>query len=219
MAKDLQQRVADLRTAILKMGHDVEARLMTVTKALRTDDVELAKEVRHGDWVIDEQELVIEKKCMHTLALLHPVAGDLRFILAIMRINCDLERIADLAKNVSKRLLDLDKSEIELDLPSSVREMALRAGEMVSGAIRALADEDVKLAARIRKEDDRVDDLQREAFAWAHDQIPADVDSADAAIYILTIARALERIGDLACNIAEDVIFLVEGTVVRHGRG
>lgn len=216
MAIDLPTELTDLRRAILTMGATVEQRLNTILIALRSHDVELARTIRHGDRPIDEMELGIEKKCLHILALSQPVAGDLRFILAVLRINTDLERIGDLAKGIAKRVLDLSR-QTAIPLPGALLEMSERCGHMTAVALSALADNDATACGRIREEDERIDALHKQIFTWVHQEIPRHVDHTEAAIDVLTIARSIERVADHACSIAEDVVFVVEGTVVRHG--
>jgi phosphate transport system protein len=215
MAIDLQVELTDLRRAILTMAATVEQRVSRVITALLNQDLELAKKVRHGDREIDEMEIDIEAECLRILALSHPVAGDLRFVLSVMRINTDLERAADVAKGIAKRVIHLDRS-TTVQSPQALAEMGAAAQEMFSNAVGALANEDTDLCRRIRRSDDRVDDLQREVIVWAQSEVPHHVDWLDAAIDILSIAKNLERIGDLATNIAEDVVFLIEGAVIRH---
>lgn len=151
------------------------------------------------------------------LALSQPVASDLRFIVAVLRINGDLERIGDLAKGISKRLIDIDQAPA-IQIPEPLLNMGERCGAMASDALSALADEDVRLCRRIRKADKTVDELQKDVFSWVHTELPSRIGSTEAVIGMLSICRSLERISDHACNIAEDVTFLVEGTVVRHSR-
>ena len=218
MAIDLQNELTELRRMILAQGAIVERRLSIAARAVRERDFEGARSVRHGDRVVDDAEVEIEEVCMRILALSQPVASDLRFVLAVLRVNADLERIGDLAKSVAKRMLALEEAAY-VDLPPSVRSMAEQAETMVGDTLGALADEDCNRARRVRRADDRLDDLQREVFTWAHHLIPEQVEATETVINILSIARSLERVGDLATNIAEDVIFLVEGMIVRHGNG
>ena len=133
----------------------------------------------------------------------------------MLRINGEIERIGDLAKSTAKRLINLE-NRYAVDPPEALLEMARRVQQMVGDTIGALADENAELGRHVRRDDDRVDDLYREIFAWIHEKIPRHVERTEGAIDILSIARKLERIADHATNIAEDVIFLVEGAVVRH---
>jgi phosphate transport system protein len=212
---DLQDELTDLRRAILSMGASVEQRVNRAIDSLLSSDLELAREVGGGDEEIDAMDVDIEAECLRILALSQPVAGDLRFVLAVMRINSDLERIADMAEGISKRVIDL-QSQTPIAVPSAVVEMAGSARRMLAEALSAFADEDVALCLRIRRSDRQVDDLQREVFAWIQDEIPRHVEATRAAIDILSIARKLERIADQATNIAEDVYFIVKGAVIRH---
>ncbi|MHC5113623.1 MAG: phosphate signaling complex protein PhoU [Planctomycetota bacterium] len=215
MAIDLQTELTEIRRAILNMSASVEQRVNAAIDALLESDVDRAREVRGGDDEIDEMDLDIETECLRVLALSQPVAGDLRFVLSVMRINSDLERVADLARSLSKRVISLSKRD-PVALPPPIRDMAERTRAMVGDAIAALADENADLAKRVRRADDRVDDLHREMFAWVQEQLPSHVDSTRALLDILSASRKLERMADLATNIAEDVVFLVEGAIIRH---
>ena len=135
--------------------------------------------------------------------------------MAVLRINSNLERIGDKAKTIAKRIIDLTDCQ-PLSMPAALIEMAHEARKMLSDALTALANEDADLCRHVRMSDDRVDALQKELFNWAHSEIPRHVESTHAVIDVLSISRALERIADLSTNIAEDVIFIVEGSVVRH---
>lgn len=218
MAIDLINELTHVRRLILSMAASVEQQVDRALKALVNKDIALARQVRADDLEINTQELEIENECLRIFALSHPVAGDLRFVMAVLRINSNLERIGDKAKTISKRIIDLtDYTPIEL--PPALIDMARSARKMLSDALTALADEDADLCRHVRRSDDQVDALQKEIFGWAHAEIPANVQSTHAVIDVLSISRALERIADLSADIAEDVIFLVEGAIVRHGRG
>jgi phosphate transport system protein len=215
MPIDLRSELLGLRRDILTLGATVEQRVAQSLQALLKHHHDMAHRVADGDSEIDRMEIEIEAECLRILALSQPVAGDLRFVLAVMRINNELERVGDLARSIAKRAMDLDTLR-PIEFPQSLLTMADRAREMLSGAIQALADEDVITARRIRAADERVDDLQKEVFHWVQDEIVSNVATTEAALDILSVARKLERIADIATNIAEDVIFLAEGAVVRH---
>lgn len=216
MPIDLVEELTALRRTILRMGAEVEQRVHRAIDALVHHDVEAAMDVRRGDQKIDQMEVGIEEECLRVLALSNPVAGDLRFVLAVMRINSNLERIADMAKGIAKRVLDLEHLR-SMEMPESLRTMAEESHRMLSDAMEALADQDVALAQQVRAADDRVDHLQKEIFAWAIREIPRHVENTEAVIDVLSITRKFERIADVATNIAEDVIFLIKGAIVRHG--
>ena len=133
----------------------------------------------------------------------------------VMRINSELERIADLARSVSKRVIDLS-IRTPYSLPEGLETMARGTQSMLSDALTALAEGEAGLARRVRQSDQRIDDLQKEIFSWVQEEIPRDVQFTAAALDILSIARKFERIADMSTNIAEEVIFLVEGTLARH---
>lgn len=215
MPMQLLKELVDLRRNILTMGAAVEQRIHWAMRALLEGDMEAAQLVRKGDNEIDRMEIINEEECLRILALTHPVAGDLRFVLSAMRINTNLERIADMARSVAKRAIDLHQLRT-VEMPPSLATMATETEHMFVSVMKALADEDADLAQRIRKDDQRVDDLQKEVFAWAQVEIPRHVEATEAAIDVLSIARKLERIADVCTNIAEDVIFMSKGSLVRH---
>ncbi len=216
MSVDLQKELNALRRHILTMGACVDNRVNETCSALFTLDTDAARHVCAGDDEIDAMDLDIEREALRLLALTQPVAADLRFILAAMRINTDLERIADLARSIAKRVLALCEESEELNLPPALRAMADRTRTMLSDALAALSDNDTALCEAIRKADDQVDDLLKEIFTWAQEEIPGHVDSTPSVINMLSIARKLERIADMTTNIAEDIIFFTSGEVVRH---
>jgi phosphate transport system protein len=160
-------------------------------------------------------EVDAEKECVRILALSHPVAGDLRLVLATARITTDLERIGDMAKGIAKRALHLEEI-VAPGIPTILQQMSKATTDMFGQAIEALANEDVVQARSVLAQDERVDDLQKEMFVWARDAIMDDPEQTEACIDMLSIARKLERIADLSTNISEEVIFLVEGKVTKH---
>lgn len=216
MGMELVKEITALRRSILTMGAVVEQRVCRAVKALLDHDMDAAREIRTGDREVDQMELEIEEECLRVLALLHPVAGDLRFVLAVMRINTNLERIADMAKGIAKRVLDLEQLPQRVDAPEAVRQMAAATCRMLADALSALADQSTAQAYRVRDDDERIDALLKEIFAWAQREIPHHVERTEATIDILSVARKLERIADVTTNIAEDVIFFTEGSLVRH---
>lgn len=216
MAIDLPTELLTLRRSILTMGVTVEDRLNRALTGLLEGNMDAATSVRHGDSDIDEMEIDIEGECLRVLALTHPVASDLRFVFAVLRINNDLERMADMAASIAKRAIGISECELIIERPQALRQMAESTQQMVSDALRAFTDGDVKLAQHVRRADDRVDDLQKEIFVWVQTEIPLHVERTGPFIELLSVARKLERIADLCTNIAEDVIYLAEGRNVRH---
>jgi phosphate transport system protein len=215
---DLNKELTDLRRSILTMGSAVEQRVGDAVEALFQCRVDLAERVRSGDREIDEMDVDIEAECLRILALAQPVAADLRFVLAVLRMNTDFERIGDEAKSIAKRVLDLAREEA-IEYPPILREMAEASRQMLSDALTALTDGNAELGRDVRQADQVVDDLNKAVYAWVQEKIRKEVKATPAAIDVLSIARRLERIADLATNVAEDVIFMLEGSTVRHARG
>lgn len=219
MSVDLRKELLTLRTHLLDMGAAVEQRVAEVIDALLKSDLDEAREVRAGDDVINAMELDVEAECLRILALTQPVARDLRFVLAATRINTDLERVGDLAKSIAKRVISLQEHGMPVQVPSQIQEMATCSHRMVCDSLLALGETDVALSRGICEADDAVDALLKDVFDWAENAIARNVSQTAAVIDLLSIARKLERIADSATNIAEDVIFLAEGQVVRHSGG
>lgn len=212
---DFKAELLGLRRDVLAMGALVEQRVTRTVEAIIDQDMEAAEAVRAGDDEIDQMEVHLEQACLRVLALAHPVASDLRFILAVMRINSELERIADLTRGIAKRLIRL-RSMAPVELPEPLTDLALAARTMLADVLAALASEDPALGRQVRRSDDRVNDLQRAVLVWCREEIPKNLEATESAIELMTMAQRFERIADITTNIAEDVIFLVEGRVVRH---
>jgi phosphate transport system protein len=215
MNVDLPSQLLDLRRSILAMAALVDSRVQRVTDSIKHQDFSEAEPIRHGDREVDEMEIDIEEHCLEILALQQPVARDLRFILASLRVNGELERIGDLAKGVAKRMGHLNELGFTT-LPVILGEMADSVRVLLGDTIRALADNDANLARQIRREDQRIDDFEDRVREWGQAELLERPSIAAAAFDLMIIARSLERIGDMCTNIAEDVIFLVDGAVVRH---
>ena len=216
MSKHLHRDLELLKREILGMGRLVEEAASQAIEALEQRDRELARRVIEGDHRLDVKEIEVEEECLKVLALHQPVAADLRFIVAVLKVNNDLERMGDLAKNIAKRSLEL-----ELDrslVPAQMREMAERVRGMVSRSLDALVRMDLGIARAVLGDDDAVDDLHRQVYATLREEMRQDPSLVADATSLLSVSRHLERIADLATNIAEDVIFLVEGALVRHAR-
>jgi len=215
MAVNLQNDIIELRRSLLSMGAIVEQRVTVIVDALIDSNLEIAESVKRGDDEIDQMEVAIEAQCMRLLALAHPVATDLRFVLAVIRISGELERIGDLARGIAKRIIKLSQVEA-VELPSALIDLAFGARTMLSDVLSAMSDEDAPLCRQVRRSDQRIDDIHKTVLSWAREQMAKNADSAAMAIEFLSIAQRFERIADLAAHVADDVIFLIEGRVVRH---
>jgi phosphate transport system protein len=217
MPVDLHAELIQVRRELLAMGSLVEERVAGAVEAMVRLDVAEAQRIRDADAEIDRMELQIEEECMRLLALAQPVAGDLRFILTVLRVNGELERIADLAKGISKRVIRLGRQHA-VAIPEISIEMGKRARAMLAEVLSALSDQDPQRCRNLSEPEDQVDRLQKQVLEWVRSRVAADPEQAPAVIDVLTLSQRIERIADMVTHIADDVIFLVEGRVVRHGK-
>ena len=216
MQRHFDEELKELHKEILKMGVMVQETIFKSIEALKNRDKAMAQEVINTDSKIDELELLIDEKCIDLIACHQPMAGDLRFLTTGMKINAELERIADLAVDISQRVLSLvDKPLIKplVDIPK----LSAIAQGMVRDAIDAFVKRDVELAKKVMRYDAEADKLRNlVADELVNDYMAKDTKTVDRAVPLLLIARHLERICDHTTNIAEDVIYMVEGKVVKH---
>jgi len=211
LARDMEV----LQTEILEMGSLVEDAVNMAIRAYVERDAEMAEAIAAGDDQIDMKELEVEEQCLKTLALHQPVAGDLRFLVVMLKVNNDLERMGDLAIHIAKRAVRLSKDE-SIGLPSRFNEMADLVRQMVRMSLECLISRDSEQAMRVIITDDLVDDIHEGIYKELRDRMRSEEGIIDRAFYTISICRHLERIGDLATNIAEDVYFMVEGEIIRH---
>jgi phosphate transport system protein len=215
MPAHLQREIENLKKEILALGAQVETAVREATTAMVNRDEALAMRVIDNDVLIDEKEVQVEEDCLKILALHQPVAIDLRFIIAVLKINNDLERVGDLAVNVAERaafLATVAPVSISLDW----RAMALRAQEMLKRSIDALVNLSPSQAREAIAADDEVDAMNRQMYIVIQQAIRTRPEQTEALIHMLSASRHLERIADHATNIAEDVIYMVEGAIIRH---
>lgn len=215
MSKHLQHDLDRLKKEILAMGALVEEAINRAIASLTHRDAALARQVLEGDDAIDRKEVEVEDMCLKMLALHQPVAGDLRYIIAVLKVNNDLERMGDLAQNIAERALFLatnDPIQVDLDFSRMV-ELVRR---MVGQSLDALVNQDPVLARRVCLQDDDVDRLQRHMFEMLQALMMKDPRTVERAVQVLSVSRHLERIADSATNVAEDIVFMVEGDIIRH---
>lgn len=215
MPKHLQHEIENLKKSILNLGARVEAAVREATLAIEQRDAPLAQKVIDNDYVLDQQEVEIEEECLKTLALHQPVAIDLRFIITVLKINNDLERIGDLAVNVAERAVFLatqPKPNISFDFVK----MARAAQAMLKKSLDALVNMSIELAQQVCASDDEIDAMNREMYIKVQEAIHAHPEQMESLIHMLSASRHLERIADHATNVAEDVIYMIEGQIVRH---
>jgi phosphate transport system protein len=215
MSRHLQRDLEHVKKAILGMGAMVEEATNRAITALIDRRAELAEEVKAGDDAIDQQEVAIEDECLKILALHQPVAIDLRFVVAVMKVNNDLERMGDLAINIAERAAYLSTHD-PIQVPLDFERMVERVRSMLRESLESLVNLDSTQARRICLEDEEVDAINREMFVALQDLMFRQPETIKRAVHLLSASRHLERIADLATNIAEDVVFLVEGEVIRH---
>ena len=217
MTKHLLRDLENLKKQVLRVGSLVEGAILKATTALLDRRPELAAEVLHGDDAIDSREVMVEEECLKILALHQPVAIDLRYIVTVLKVNNDLERMGDLAGNIAARAQDLLKYD-PVRFPLEFATMVQTVRTMVHDALDALIQSDVEISRRVLAADDVVDQIHRQMFREMQLLARKNPDNMEAPISVLSASRYLERIADQCTNIAEDVIFLVEGEIVRHRR-
>jgi phosphate transport system protein len=217
VTKHLERDLDAIRKSILTMGALVEDATNKAIVAIADRRPELAEEVRRGDNVLDDKEIEVEEACLKVLALHQPVAKDLRFIIAVMKVNNDLERMGDLAVNMAERALILSSQE-PLPFRLGFDTMGEKVRAMVKESLDALVNVDVELAWKVCADDDAVDTMHRELFSVVQNEMMRRPEIIERGVSALSASRHLERIADLATNIAEDVVFMAEGEIIRHGR-
>lgn len=215
MPRTLEIEIESIKKKLLSICAVVESNVRDAIKALVKRDTKLATKVIDTDEEIDALEVVLEEDCLKTLALYQPVAKDLRFIIAVFNINNDLERIGDLAVNIAERALSLAAC-AKIDIPFDYTSMAEKVLNMVKRSLDSLVEMDPDLAQRVCEEDDEVDVINRQAYSKVQERIRQYPDRVDCLIQFPAISSELERIADHATNIAEEVIYLVKGEIVRH---
>jgi phosphate transport system protein len=215
MSKHWERDLTDLRKRLLAMAGSVEETIHLSIRALRERDAALAQRVIDGDAAIDAEENRVEDACLKMLALHQPVASDLRRVIAALKINTELERMADLAVNIAERAAALATLP-PLAVPSSIGPMAERTVAMVGKSLDAFVGLDARLARRVIRLDAEVDGYNREVIDELLEGMRASPGIVPACVSLFSAVRQLERIADHATNIAEDVLFLVGGEVVRH---
>jgi phosphate transport system protein len=216
MRSRFQQGLDELKEKLLRMGGLAEQAIDRATEAYRTRDSKFCQMVLTGESAINDAEREIDELALDLLAMQQPMAIDLRFILAVLKINADLERVGDQAVNIAQRVLDLI-SEDEVQLPVDIPRMADAVSTMVQRALEAFLDGKAEVAEAVLQMDGIVDRMKDEAFVVLVQRMHDDNAVTRQALDVLLIARNLERIADHATNIAEDVIFWVRGADVRHG--
>lgn len=216
MSKYLSRELEKIKRKILSLGALVEERVRMAATAVESLDMAAARKIIDADWEIDEMEVDIEEECLKVLALHQPVAVDLRFLVATIKINNDLERIGDEAVNIAERVIILAKRP-HLEFVFDYAPMAENTQSMLKMSLDALVNLDVNLAFKVMTLDDAVDEVQKVAYDRIKEAIRRMPDRVGYLVNLLLISRHLERLADHTTNIAEEVVYLIEGEIVRHG--
>ena len=218
VARHFQDELEQLKTRLLEMGGLAEEQVRLAVKALVDRDRDLVERVLHGDEPLNALHIEIDGRCFTLLALYQPMAVDLRAIVSAVKINTDLERVGDLAVNIAeavRRYAVHPPVKKLIDIPR----MATIAQAMLRDALDAFVRRDTDLAQHVLNEDDTLDSLKTQIFRELLTYMLQDPGTIEAALDLILISRHLERIGDHATNIAEDVIFMVSARDVRHHAG
>jgi phosphate transport system protein len=216
MPKIFIRELDNIKKMTLSLGAMVEERVRLAVEAVENKDAEAAQRVIKTDYEIDEMEVEVEETCLKVLALHQPVAVDLRFLIAVIKINNDLERIGDQAVNIAQRVAVLAKRH-DVNFNFDYTRMAEKAQAMLRMSLDALVNLDEDLALKVVTMDDEVDTIQRDAYDRIKSAMKENSDKIGYMINLLLVSRHLERLADHATNIAEEVIYLIEGEIIRHG--
>ena len=215
MPAHLKKEIDNLKKELLTLCGIVEDSFWQAVKSIKNRDVKLAEKVIDSDIEIDQMEVKVEEDCLKILALHQPVAIDLRFIITALKINNDLERIGDLAVNIAERSQFLSAQK-PIDMLFDFETMAEKTQAMVKKSLDALVNIDCDLASQVCQADDEIDAINRQMYDQVKGQIKQAPENIETLIHLLSVSRHLERIADHATNIAEDVIYMVKGEIVRH---
>ena len=215
MPKHLQREIENLKKKILSLGARIETTVHEVIRSIDERDAALAQNIIDDDIQIDDFEVEVEEDCLKILALHQPVAIDLRFIVAVLKINNDLERIGDLAVNIAERSVFLASVQ-QVSVAFDFARMSKKTESMLNRSLDALVNMSSELAHEVCADDDEVDSINRQMYLKIQEAIQKHPDQIASLIHLLSVSRHLERIADHATNIAEDVIYMIEGKIVRH---
>ena len=215
MVRHLDREIEKLKKRILALSAMVEGSVQQATQSVGTRDEQLAARVIEQDNEVDQLEVDIEEECLKILALHQPVATDLRFVIAVLKINNDLERIGDEAVNIAERALFL-ANHVPVDIPFDFTLMGDKSQTMLRLSLDSLVTLDAGLAREVGAMDDEVDELNRQMYLKLESAMQRQPEQIESLVHVLSISRHLERIADYATNIAEDIIYLIEGEIIRH---
>jgi phosphate transport system protein len=213
----LRRKIEKLNSQLLTLGAQVEESVHLAVKAIDRRDAQMAAKVIDGDLEIDRKEVDLEEECLEILALHQPVAIDLRHIIAVLKINKDLERAGDLAVNIAETAIDIS-GRVKLAVPKDYFVMAQQTQSMLKKSLDAFVNMSVEAAYEVLAEDDEVDHKKHTLHKQFEGRLLEEPGLIQPLIHLFLVSRHLERIADLATNIAEEVIYMVTGEIIRHGR-
>ena len=218
MSTNLQQELNETYNRLLALSGQVEEMIEHAVQALMGREFEAAAKVIEMDSEIDQAEVKIEETCLTILARHQPVAADLRKLATMMKVNNDLERVADLACNVAERACDLVQFP-SFPFPSVLSDMATNSREMVQSSLDALIKMDPEIARKVIERDDEVDEMNVQLISEVETLMKQDTDWVEPGLFTFSASRSVEQIADHAVNMAEDIIYMVSGVIVRHRHG
>lgn len=218
MSVHLQREIDRLKRHLLSLCALAEEQVQSAVRALLDRDAELARRVEKGDVEIDQREVEVEEECLKVLALYQPVASDLRLLVSALKINSDLERIGDLAVNIARKAAAF-ASQGPMEIPFDLAGMWQKTQAMLHDSVEALVNLNPALAAKVCGRDNEVDRMKHEFRQKAEAMMQRDPSRVPVLLTLLAVSRNLERVADHATNIAEDVIYMAEGRIIRHGTG
>ena len=218
MTMHLRNEFEKLKKRLLALSALAEESVQQSIQSVLDRNESLATRVINLDSEIDTREVDLEEECLKILALHQPVASDLRFLIAVLKINNDLERIGDLSVNIAERSIYLC-THMPVTLPANLARMAEITRTMLRQALDSLINLDNELAMNVLHLDEQVDDLNREMHRLAIQELRDQPDNIETLLHLLSVSRYLERIADHATNIAEDVYYLLNGEIIRHQTG
>jgi len=217
MQEHFTQEIENLKTNLIKMASVVDDMVERSIQAIETGDVELCKGIKAKDLEVDAYDNLIQTQCENILALFQPFATDLRFVLSSLMINNQLERCGDIAVNISQRIKKTYSNKSLID-ESQITEMAKKAKELLRKAIDAFVLKNKEFAQEVLKSDEEVDQLNKKSFKYLVEQMKNDSTIIETGAHLLILSRHIERLADHATNIAENIIFLIDGNLVSHYR-
>ncbi len=215
MERHFERELEELKDQMLRMAGHAEAIVLKSVESLKRRDAVLANEVFADDKLIDRLELDIDERCLHLLALQHPMATDLRFLTAALKISNDLERVGDHAVNIAGSTIRIAEQPLLKPLVDIPRMAELSVG-MLHDALDAFVRRDADTARKLVLRDDEVDQLNDQLFRELISFMIEDPTRITRAMELILVARNLERVGDLATNVAEEVVFITEARVIKH---